>query len=126
METEQKSKPIKSLCLYNDMYHVWVIMGSRTTLDINVSDTVANVNYNAAEFDGLRYHIKNERIFNDVIIRAMKEKPSLVKQLFQFYRDETAHPDSLADLKIKFDCFKRRVNIYVHKKAKKTKQLLWD
>ena len=47
----------------------------------------------------------------------------LVKFMFQFYNQQTAHPDTIKDVKIKFKCFKRRVNIYIRKK---TKDLLWD
>ena len=47
----------------------------------------------------------------------------LVKFMFQFYNQQTAHPDAIKDVKIKFKCFKRRVNIYIRKK---TKDLLWD
>jgi hypothetical protein len=98
-------------------------MASQDVLDINVSDNVTNTSYVAAEFNGLKYTIKNERIFNDVVIKAMKQKPMLVKFMFQFYNQQTAHPDAIKDVKIKFKCFKRRVNIYIRKK---TKDLLWD
>ena len=95
-------------------------------MDINVSDNVSNITYTAGEFNGLKYTIKNERIFNDVFIRAMKQKPSLVRAMFQYYNEQTAHPDTLRDVRIKFNCFRRRVNIYIRKQKRKTKELLWD
>ena len=126
IEQDIKNKGMKSLCLHDEIYHIWLSMNGNNVMDINVSDNLANVFYSAGEFNGLKYTIKNERIFNDVFVRAMKQKPTLVKIMFQYYNQQTAHPDAVKDLKIKFSCFKRRVSIYVHKKAKKTKQLLWD
>lgn len=126
MTSEQKTKTTKSLAMFGEIHHIWLSMSSYTTMDINVSDGITNTNYVAAEFDGLRYQIKNPRVFNDVFVKAMKEKPTLVKMMFHFFREQTEHPDNLKELKIKFDCFKRRVNIYIYKKARKTKELLWD
>jgi hypothetical protein len=123
MEQEFRNKTMKSLCLYEDIYHIWLTMANQDVLDINVSDNVTNTSYVAAEFNGLKYTIKNERIFNDVVIKAMKQKPMLVKFMFQFYNQQTTQPDAIKDVKIKFKCFKRRVNIYIRKK---TKDLLWD
>ena len=73
MEQELRNKTTKSLCLYDDIYHVWLSMEGRDVLDINVSDNVSNTSYIAAEFNGLKYTIRNERIFNDVVVKAMKQ-----------------------------------------------------
>ena len=73
MEQEFKNKTVKSLYLHDEIYHIWLSMASQDVLDINVSDNVTNTSYVAAEFNGLKYTIKNERIFNDVVIKAMTE-----------------------------------------------------
>ena len=126
MEQETRIRPFKSLSLFEDTYHIWLTMGSYKTMDINISDNVSNTVYHAAEFDGHRYNIKNERIFNDVFIKAVKKNPFLVKQMFAFLFEQTSQPDTIKDMKIKFTCFKRKINIYIHKRFKDTKKLLWD
>ena len=126
MEQETKIRPFKSLYLLDDTYHIWLTMGSYKMMDINVSDNVTNTIYHAAEFDGYRYNIKNQRIFNDVFIRATKQSPLLVKQMSIFLSEQTSQPDTIKDMRIKFTCFKRKFNIYIHKRVKDTKKLLWD
>ena len=91
MEQEFKNKTVKSLYLHDEIYHIWLSMASQDVLDINVSANVTTTTYVAAEFNGLKYTIKNERIFNDVVLKAMKQKPMLVKFMFQFYNQQSNH-----------------------------------
>lgn len=126
IEQETKTNPTKSLGTFNDIYHVWLSVGSTRSLDINVSDNVTNASFLAAEFDGHRYHIKNDRIFNDVYLKAMKQKPTLLKYMLNFFHEQMNEPDNMEVMKIRFTCFKRRVNIYIQKRIRETKQLLWD
>jgi len=126
MEYESKINHTKSLYLYEDTYHIWLSMSSNKIMDINVSDNVANTSFLAAEFDGYRYTIKNERAFNDVFLKAVKQRPTLVKMMFKFFSENIGEEDAIKDFKIKFTCFKRRFNIYIQKRIRDTKHLLWD
>ena len=50
----EKFKRTKSLYLFEDMMHLWISSAGHKCVDIHVSDSISNVTYNVAEFDGYR------------------------------------------------------------------------
>jgi hypothetical protein len=122
----EKFKRTKSLYLFEDMMHLWISSAGYKCVDIHVSDSISNVTYNVAEFDGYRYTIKNMQYFNDVFVKSAKIKPQIIRDVLKFIYEQNKRVDELDDFKIKFNCFRRRIYIYIFRQINKTKHILWD
>jgi hypothetical protein len=116
----------KTLGDYMGLMDIHISARSKNHCDIFATDSVTGTKYHIATFDGATYSIKHERYFNDVFIKAAKDRPNIHRELMKIFETQRLLNDDLGVLKLSFDCFKRRFHIFISKKIKKTKQLLTD
>jgi hypothetical protein len=128
MELESQKLIEKSLFTTDDLHHVWVTMGHRGCLKINATDTVNHMIYELAEYNNGWYHIKHQHYFNTVFLRNMKKYSYKINEMFKFYIEQREDENStqLKTIKLTFNCFKRRFNIYIQRTIKGTKKLIWN
>jgi hypothetical protein len=124
MDSNVQQKSYKSLFFTEDRLNIWVTSVTPHITSIHVTDPELCVTYDIADFDGAKYHIKHDGQFNDSFIRAAKRRPQIVRDLLKFHRDAKNDADGFDDLKIRMNCFKRRVSIYTKKTLNKTKRIL--
>lgn len=108
------NKCIKTL--YNDDIHnIWVESISNYVTRINVTDVDNSVTYHIADFNGSKYQIKHNTIFNNVYIKTAKNNKKIIKQLLNFHGGFCDDDVITNDLKIKLSCLCRRITIYIKK-----------
>lgn len=125
MEKEHQDNNIKFIHTTKDNnYSIWVKCVNKDTTSIFVTDPNMSVTYYIADFDGSKYHIKHSNMFNEIFLKSIKKKPSIIKNLLNSHGKSNIDSDYIYDLKLRITCFKRRLSIYTKKTIRKTKNVL--
>ena len=128
MELESTKLQEKSLFTTEDLHHVWLSIGHRGAMIINVTDSVNDLVYEIAEYNNGWYKVKHQNYFNNVFLKNIRKYPHKITGMFKFYNQQKENKNSheLKTISLTFNCFKRRFNIYIHRTLNKTKKLIWE
>jgi hypothetical protein len=123
MEDKIIQRPTKSLYFTEDRFNIWAESIRVGLTSLYVTDSELSLTYYVADFDGCKYHVRNQNMFGK-IIESCKKRPQVIRDLIKFHATCRQELDVIDDLKIRMSCFKRRFSVYTKKTINKTKRMI--
>jgi hypothetical protein len=118
-----KHSPVTKVLMSVDDYNQLVVERNRydkSIFKILCFDSLTRTTSELAEYNGGKYTVYNENLFNEFYLKPMRTDKKLVKELQAFIKADY-NMDHLKEFNIKFKCFRRRINISITKFIRKTK-----
>jgi hypothetical protein len=127
MELIDKFEPTKVLSVSDDENQLCVkkLYQHENLFRIYNYDAINRANYELADYQNGKYTIFNEALFNLYFVKKLKANPKLAKAFNTFVTTDF-EPNNFKEFNIKFQCFRRRVNIRVIRLLRKTKKAIWE
>jgi hypothetical protein len=127
MEIIDKFEPMKVLSLSDDENQLCVkkLYYHDSMFRIYNYDAINRANYELADYQNGKYTIFNETLFNLYFVKKLKANPKLAKAFHNFVTTDF-EPNQFKEFNIKFQCFRRRINIRIIRLFRKTKKVIWE
>ena len=86
---------------------LWISYVNDDLYDLNITDKLNHIIYKIAEFDGIKYNILNNNIF-DSFYSIVKEKPDILSDIRSFIKFHKPESPSVNDFLKKFISNKKK------------------
>lgn len=122
MENLENHEPIAILSSKDDSYiYVKRMFYLDNTFRIYSFDSLTKTSHDLADYSDGKYRIHNEVLFNRIFVKELRHNKNAFNKFKRFITSDFTN-SPLKEFTIRLNCFKRRVNIKIHKIINKTKQ----
>ena len=110
----------KTLYINKDDLFIWIKYINNNDYVINLTDKFLKSTQTIAEFDGYKYNVVNEKLFNGVFIDAIRENRKILTDIREFIEFHKPFTLSTSDF---FKMINERYNLWLKTKKSKIKRL---